>query len=516
MSCVLGCVALAPRDISGAFVLTIAWAEKNKDPKKERAVDRNGPQDRILPRPGLGCPPEDASVARWNRLRQKLPAAAPVVEGVPRMLALLLLALLAARPPTSRAQVDDRFSRPRSTTRDLYQPGTLPPPPAMAAPAATARDASCICVDYYLCGSDGYIITTGEGLVDERAGVLVSGPLCDGIQVCCKPPTVTPSPATGVPTEIVTTTTTESPIPPEACGIRGGDVISNLVDLRILNTDSDNGTQFAEFPWMLVLMRTGAGTPASSTSPSSSPSTPKNMFVCGASLIHPEVAMTAAHCLKWPTSELKVRAGEWDTQSDAEPLPHQDRRVTRAVAHPQYAKGTLRNDVALLFLESPFQLARNVRTICLAQRGDVADGDRCIATGWGRDAFGPKGAFQMTMKKVDLPVVARATCQAQLRQTRLSSYFNLHESFVCAGGERGKDTCQGDGGGPLFCRSARDSSRYVQLGVTSWGVGCGDSDLPAVYANVPSFADWVASQLPQGACPTCLRSAPAPRSRRLE
>ena len=55
------------------------------------------------------------------------------------------------------------------------------------------------------------------------------------------------------------------------------------------------------------------------------------VFVAGASLIAPGVAMTGAHKVQQYTGswgELVVRCGEWDTQTESEPLKHQDRCLT--------------------------------------------------------------------------------------------------------------------------------------------------------------------------------------------
>lgn len=48
----------------------------------------------------------------------------------------------------------------------------------------------------------------------------------------------------------------------------------------------------------------------------------------------------------------------------------------------------------------------------------------------------------MILKRVELPVVHHDTCQDIMRTTRLGKYFLLDRSFICAGGEVGKDTCK--------------------------------------------------------------------------
>ena len=67
---------------------------------------------------------------------------------------------------------------------------------------------------------------------------------------------------------------------------------------------------------------------------------------------------------------------------------------------------------------------------------------------------------------------------------------NVADTEICAirPGTR-KDSCQGDSGGPLVAFS-EDGSRLIQVGVVSWGRGCG-GPLPGVYTRVASFSDWI-------------------------
>jgi hypothetical protein len=66
------------------------------------------------------------------------------------------------------------------------------------------------------------------------------------------------------------------------------------------------------------------------------------------------------------------------------------------------------------------------------------------------------------MKQVEMDMVGFSECQDKLRNTRLSSYFELHKSFNCAGGVGTRDTCTGDGGGPLVCLN-KQTNQYEQV-----------------------------------------------------
>ena len=62
---------------------------------------------------------------------------------------------------------------------------------------------------------------------------------------------------------------------------------------------------------------------------------------------------------------------------------------------------------------------------------------------------------------------------------------------MLCGGEEGKDTCQGDSGGPLVISV---NGKWTLIGVTSWGIGCGDYNKPGVYAKVSALLNWVNRQ----------------------
>ena len=216
-----------------------------------------------------------------------------------------------------------------------------------------------------------------------------------------------------------------------------------------------------------------------------------HVYQCGGSLITASVVLTAAHCVT-NKNHFKIRAGEWDTQTNKELYPYQEREVETIIVHPQYYPKTLHNDIALLFLKTPVEIAENVNVVCLPPQGGTVDHARCYSSGWGKDVFDKDDRYQVILHKIDLPVVPRDSCQESLRKTRLGKDFELHESFICAG-EADKDTCKGDGGGPLACPIPGEKNRYQQSGILAWGIGCVDT--PHVLVNVALFRNWIDEQI---------------------
>lgn len=241
-----------------------------------------------------------------------------------------------------------------------------------------------------------------------------------------------------------------------------------------------NETNFAEFPWMVAVLYKESNNENLQES---------NNIQCGGALINTQVVVTAAHCVNFP-KQFKIRAGEWDTNHEKEIYPYQERDVASIKIHLFFNQQSLFNDIALLFLKSPVDIAENVNVVCLPEKDTTFDYANCFATGWGKTTFGERGRYSNILKKISLPIVPRDKCQNRLRTTRLGENFVLHRSFICAGGNREEDTCEGDGGSPLVCPILGDQERYQQVGIVSWGVGCGQGN-PAAYTNVAWFRDWI-------------------------
>ncbi|XP_015521043.2 phenoloxidase-activating factor 2 [Neodiprion lecontei] len=369
---------------------------------------------------------------------------------------------------------------------------STPPPLNTALPKVQVSD--CQCVLYNLCSSESVSNSDGSFVIDKRLGETCSGTL----DVCCPKSSILNRPidrATQAPTMVTmptpSPTATQKPLPTPVpqqpnVPVRSGCGYRNPQGVTVRITGSDNEAQFAEFPWMVAVL----------TKPP--PGTEQSGYICGGSLIHPRAVLTAAHTIEGKSAEeLVVRAGDWDSLSRTEPIPHQQLEVEAVILHENFNTDNLHNDFAVLILKTPFVITPSVNTVCLPRENDVFDAVRCTATGWGKNTFEAVGRFQAVLKKIELPVVPHTPCQTNLRRTRLGNAFILDQSFICAGGEAGQDTCTGDGGSPLVCPSKNAQDRYVQAGIVAWGIGCGADRTPGVYASVSKARRWIDGKMAQ-------------------
>lgn len=330
-----------------------------------------------------------------------------------------------------------------------------------------------VCVPLNECADDHF---GGELFFDIRVGNddEVESECPDYLRVCCKNVKPPPSPpsegsvSTARPFAVDVTQVTQEPVIFNECGIRNEDGAG----FRITNA-ADGETEFGEFPWMVALFA-------------------DKSYVCGGSLIRPNVVVTAGHCVfSRRNANLVVRAGEWDSKTTDEVRPFQEQRVSRVIMHEQYNPKFLFNNIALLILEERFDPDEHIQLLCLPTQDQSFDNQEdCIATGWGKERF-DSPSYQTILKKVELPVVAHDECQKALRKTRLGATFKLHETMTCAGGQAGVDTCTGDGGSPLVCPNVNNGNRYELAGIVAWGIGCGQAGVPGAYTRSSLYTEWI-------------------------
>ncbi|KAF2018272.1 trypsin-domain-containing protein [Aaosphaeria arxii CBS 175.79] len=216
-----------------------------------------------------------------------------------------------------------------------------------------------------------------------------------------------------------------------------------------------------EFPFIVSLQRGGS-------------------HFCGGSLLNANTVVTAAHCaVGQSASNLRVRAGSLQKASGGTLS-----NVASITIHPSFSSSTLNNDVAILKLSTPIPTSSTIGYAALPASGsDPAAGSGATVAGWGTTSSG--GSSPAALRKVDVPIVARTTCQSQYSVSEITN--NMFCAGLTAGG---KDSCQGDSGGPIINTSSR-----VLIGLVSWGEGCAAPNKPGVYARVGTLLPFIQSNL---------------------
>lgn len=200
-------------------------------------------------------------------------------------------------------------------------------------------------------------------------------------------------------------------------------------------------------------------------------------FLCGGSLIHPFIVITAAHCVVNNLGELELgtEAVAWlgRTLLDSGGEADADRRIW---VDSEYDPLTARNDVAFVSLEFG-TLRQRILLAGPTERALWTPGRAAFVTGWGDTSDG--GDLSPVLKEAQVPVVGDETCG------RADIYDGEFDpvTMVCAGDlVGGTDSCQGDSGGPL--QSPIDGGGFRLTGIVSWGEGCALPNRPGVYARV--------------------------------
>ncbi|XP_065582909.1 venom protease-like isoform X2 [Artemia franciscana] len=206
--------------------------------------------------------------------------------------------------------------------------------------------------------------------------------------------------------------------------------------------------------------------------------------ICGGALVSNKHVLTAAHCVL-QGNDYTVRLGEHDQDDKTDPNQI-DMPVKEVVTHQDYitTRTGIKNDIALVVLETPVALTSRIAPICLPY-GDLREYDfansEATASGWGKLTSG--GEFASILQEVNLKIVPQNDCSKVWR--------SIKDQHICARAP-GKDSCDGDSGGPLTVFDSKTGLNYL-IGLVSFGLRnrCADKKFPGVYTRITSYMDWI-------------------------
>ncbi len=259
-----------------------------------------------------------------------------------------------------------------------------------------------------------------------------------------------------------------------------------------------------------------------------------NHHVCGATAIAPDWIVTAAHCVESfavPRGQRRVRAytitrtgrsiitGTPVVQLGTPDLGKQpdgakSMFVKRVISHPDYVNADNIDqgaDIALLQLDGEWKGA--LATLPASGEADrlTPIGEPAFIAGfgnlreikeneripWQNARRFAVAAPSLVLMEASSPIVPKSVCQSRLRAAAISEDYpetyktlQLDDTVLCAGLDQGgKDACQGDSGGPLV-KYDKNGCPF-QIGVVSWGIGCGRAQSPGVYTRLSAYRDWI-------------------------
>ncbi|TKC39021.1 hypothetical protein EI555_015990, partial [Monodon monoceros] len=238
--------------------------------------------------------------------------------------------------------------------------------------------------------------------------------------------------------------------------------------------------------------------------------------ICGGSLIASWWVLTAAHCI-FGHVEYTVKMGDirlMHTSKMAIKVPVRD-----IVIHKYFNPiGTVENDIALALLAFPVNFSSNIQPVCLPEKAFMVQaGTECWVTGWGKlGEREPSQASTLPLQEAELSVLHYERCNEVLKEKMESRFDMVKKGAICGTSPTGKDACQmflihkqydlryvaappftclqGDSGGPPVCQ-LNDS--WAQVGIVSWGIGCGRRGYPGVFTEVSFYKDWVIAKINQ-------------------
>ncbi|KAM6214738.1 complement C1s subcomponent [Rhynchocyon petersi] len=227
----------------------------------------------------------------------------------------------------------------------------------------------------------------------------------------------------------------------------------------------------------------------------------------GAALIDEYWVLTAAHVVEGNEDPI-MYVGSKSVQStvleNAQMLT-----AERVFLHPGWqllgnseTRVNFDNDIALVRLKDPVKMGPKVSPICLPGNTPEyvpSEGQLGLISGWGRTKVRDRA---IKLRGARVPITTLSKCmQVKPKDFQVDAKpFVFTDNMICAGGEKGVDSCTGDSGGALAVQDPnKKAPKFYVAGLVSWGPQCGTY---GIYTKVKNYSDWIRKTMQENSAPS--------------